>query len=69
MEEDFDTEVAVSDAPEIKLFGKWTTSDVQINDISLTVSVSACIYNYFTVVCLFFFFFFSNALQLLAIRL
>ena len=35
MEED--KEVVVSDAPEIKLFGRWTTSDVQINDISLTV--------------------------------
>ena len=40
MEEEFDTEVAVSDIPEIKLFGKWTTSDVQINDISLTVWIN-----------------------------
>ena len=37
MEEEFEPEVAVSDIPEVKLFGKWTTSDVQINDISLTV--------------------------------
>ena len=25
-------------APEIKLFGKWSTDDVQVSDISLTVS-------------------------------
>lgn len=24
--------------PEIKLFGKWSSEDVQVNDISLTVS-------------------------------
>ena len=29
-------------APEIKLFGKWSTDDVQVSDISLTVSVSCC---------------------------
>ncbi|MGH0128042.1 UNVERIFIED_CONTAM: hypothetical protein FKN15_036087 [Acipenser sinensis] len=26
---------AVAESPEIKLFGKWSTDDVQINDISL----------------------------------
>ena len=25
----------VVEAPEVKLFGRWTTSDVQVNDISL----------------------------------
>ena len=25
--------------PEIKLFGKWSTDDVQVSDISLTVSI------------------------------
>merc|ERR1712209_279268 len=29
-------ETVVAETPEIKLFGRWTTSDVQINDISLT---------------------------------
>ena len=29
---------AVVAAPEIKLFGKWSTDDVQVSDISLTVS-------------------------------
>lgn len=27
-------------APEIRLFGKWSTDDVQVSDISLTVSMS-----------------------------
>uniref|UniRef100_H2YXR5 Small ribosomal subunit protein uS7 n=1 Tax=Ciona savignyi TaxID=51511 RepID=H2YXR5_CIOSA len=31
----------VAEAPEVKLFGQWTTSDVQINDISLTVRLLA----------------------------
>ena len=26
-------------APDIKLFGKWSTDDVQVSDISLTVSI------------------------------
>uniref|UniRef100_A0A8C5BPA9 Small ribosomal subunit protein uS7 domain-containing protein n=1 Tax=Gadus morhua TaxID=8049 RepID=A0A8C5BPA9_GADMO len=29
------TAPAVAESPEIKLFGKWSTDDVQINDISL----------------------------------
>lgn len=37
MAEDWTEEAVVAEAPEIKLFGKWTTTDVQINDISLTV--------------------------------
>ncbi|NXN33198.1 RS5 protein, partial [Nycticryphes semicollaris] len=28
---------AVTETPDIKLFGKWSTDDVQINDISLQV--------------------------------
>lgn len=28
---------AVAETPDIKLFGKWSTDDVQINDISLQV--------------------------------
>ena len=28
----------VPDAIDIKLFGRWSTSDVQVSDISLTVS-------------------------------
>lgn len=28
----------VAELPEIKLFGKWSTEDVQVSDISLTVS-------------------------------
>jgi len=27
----------VAELPEIKLFGKWSTEDVQVSDISLTV--------------------------------
>ena len=30
---------AVVTTPEIKLFGKWSTDDVQVSDISLTVSL------------------------------
>lgn len=29
---------SVPDMVEIKLFGRWSTSDVQVSDISLTVS-------------------------------
>lgn len=35
---DWETAPAVAETPEIKLFGKWSTDDVQINDISLQVS-------------------------------
>merc|ERR1712072_330238 len=28
--------VVVADAPEVKLFGRWSTAEVQVNDISLT---------------------------------
>uniref|UniRef100_A0AC11BCW1 Ribosomal protein S5 n=3 Tax=Laurasiatheria TaxID=314145 RepID=A0AC11BCW1_SHEEP len=34
---------AVAETPDIKLFGKWSTDDVQINDISLQVLVNAII--------------------------
>lgn len=32
--------VASAELPEIKLFGKWSTDDVQVSDISLTVSTN-----------------------------
>uniref|UniRef100_A0A8C0F162 Ribosomal protein S5 n=1 Tax=Bubo bubo TaxID=30461 RepID=A0A8C0F162_BUBBB len=35
---DWETAPAVTETPDIKLFGKWSTDDVQINDISLQVS-------------------------------
>lgn len=31
---------ATLEQPEIKLFGRWSSSDVQVSDISLTVSES-----------------------------
>ncbi|KAG9333521.1 hypothetical protein JZ751_011449 [Albula glossodonta] len=34
---EWETAPAVAETPEIKLFGKWSTDDVQINDISLQV--------------------------------
>uniref|UniRef100_A0A672K734 Small ribosomal subunit protein uS7 n=1 Tax=Sinocyclocheilus grahami TaxID=75366 RepID=A0A672K734_SINGR len=37
MAEDWEAVPAVAETPEIKLFGKWSTDDVQINDISLQV--------------------------------
>lgn len=36
---DWETAPAVAETPEIKLFGKWSTDDVQINDISLQVRI------------------------------
>jgi hypothetical protein len=33
------------DTPEIKLFGKWSSSDVQVSDISLTVSHISIMYS------------------------
>ncbi len=39
MAEDWEAAPAVAESPEIKLFGKWSTEDVQINDISLQVCV------------------------------
>lgn len=32
--------VALPDIADIKLFGRWSTSDVQVSDISLTVSLT-----------------------------
>ena len=52
MGDDWDTEAAasglavassaavVAELPEVKLFGKWSTDDVQVNDISLNVRFS-----------------------------
>lgn len=34
---DWETVPVGAESPEIKLFGKWSTDDVQINDISLQV--------------------------------
>ena len=43
MSEDWGTDdtptVLAPQAQDIKLFGKWSTDDVQVSDISLTVSV------------------------------
>ena len=41
--ENWDEQAApvVAELPEIKLFGKWSTDDVQVSDISLTVSKEA----------------------------
>uniref|UniRef100_A0A8C5GDG4 Small ribosomal subunit protein uS7 n=1 Tax=Gouania willdenowi TaxID=441366 RepID=A0A8C5GDG4_GOUWI len=36
---EWETAPTVAETPEIKLFGKWSTDDVQINDISLQVSI------------------------------
>ena len=30
--------VVAAELPEVKLFGKWSTDDVQVSDMSLTVS-------------------------------
>lgn len=38
MTENWDEPAAAVELPEIKLFGKWSSDDVQVNDISLTVS-------------------------------
>lgn len=49
--EDWDAEtqsgglgVAAPELPEIKLFGRWTSDDVQVNDMSLTVSILIFLY-------------------------
>lgn len=43
---DWETAPAVTETPDIKLFGKWSTDDVQINDISLQVpGWGVCVYN------------------------
>ena len=36
--ENWDDAPAVAEVPEIKLFGKWSADEVQVSDISLTVS-------------------------------
>lgn len=52
---DWDNTTAVAETPEIKLFGKWSTDDVQINDISLQVSIKTRV--------IFIFLFFSCVRQ------
>lgn len=38
--------VTVAELPEVKLFGKWSTDDVQVSDISLTVRYYIdCLFN------------------------
>ena len=34
-----DEVAAIAEMPEIKLFGRWSSDDVQVSDISLTVSI------------------------------
>ena len=31
--------VVAAEMPEVKLFGKWSSEEVQVSDISLTVSI------------------------------
>lgn len=40
MTENWDEPVAVAEVPEILLFGRWSSDDVQVSDISLTVSIN-----------------------------
>ena len=37
--ENWDDTPVVAEVPEIKLFGKWSADEVQVSDISLTVSM------------------------------
>ncbi len=42
--EEWDAEPAnlrVAEVPEIKLFGRWSADDIQVSDISLTVSTAS----------------------------
>ena len=39
--------VVAPEVQDIKLFGKWSTDDVQVSDISLTVSVAFLIISNF----------------------
>ena len=39
MTDSWDDAPAVAEVPEIKLFGKWSSDEVQVSDISLTVSI------------------------------
>uniref|UniRef100_A0A3Q2EK62 Ribosomal protein S5 n=1 Tax=Cyprinodon variegatus TaxID=28743 RepID=A0A3Q2EK62_CYPVA len=41
---EWETAPAVAETPEIKLFGKWSTDDVQINDISLQVGIKRSLF-------------------------
>ena len=59
MEENWEEDVEVAaenaqpettcDIPEIKLFGKWPSDDVQVNDISLTVSEFILVFYIFVI--------------------
>ena len=44
MAETWDEPVVNTEVPEIKLFGKWSSEDVQVSDISLTVSISPSVH-------------------------
>ena len=37
--ESWEDQAVVVEPPEIKLFGQWSAQDVQVGDISLTVSI------------------------------
>jgi hypothetical protein len=62
MAENWDNEAAgatvvsgLADQPEIKLFGRWSSSDVVVSDISLTVSpicyITDLLQNRLTTIC------------------
>ena len=36
--DNWEESAAVAEVPEIQLFGRWSSDDVQVSDISLTVS-------------------------------
>ena len=40
--ESWEDQAVVVEPPEIKLFGQWSAQDVQVGDISLTVSIYVC---------------------------
>lgn len=41
---DFEDSTALIQEQEVKLFGRWATSDLIVGDISLTVSALFCFY-------------------------
>jgi len=41
--ESWEDQAVVVEPPEIKLFGQWSAQDVQVGDISLTVSILLCV--------------------------
>lgn len=45
----YDEPLGQSEAPEVKLFGKWSLDEVHISDISLVVSL-LCVLDYYKLV-------------------